>query len=88
MLEGIFYKIGERVKIKGLYVCVPCGYKKLFKKGDRFTACTNCMRISKPISEQSIARAQENNEEIDEFSESEDEFVPNLETWELLQERE
>jgi hypothetical protein len=69
MFEEIMYKIGEIVRVSGLYVCVPCGYKKRLNAGDTFPSCVNCMQKQK--------------EEQDEFSP--DAFAVNLETWELLE---
>lgn len=69
MLEGIVYKVGEKVRVSGLYVCVPCGYRKRLSAGDTFPSCTNCLRKQQ--------------EEVDEFDP--DAFAENLETWELLE---
>ena len=82
MTGAILYKVGQKVKINGLYVCVPCGYKKRYTVGDVFAPCTGCMRVSRPVSDVEFQEAEEMGEEIDEFDE--DIAAPNLETWELL----
>jgi len=84
MIEGILYKVGEKVRISGLYVCVPCGYKKKLEVGNTFPPCEGCMRISRPVSDTEIQEAAERGEEIDEFDK--EAFAPNLETWELVKE--
>jgi len=84
MLGAIIYKIGEKVQISGLYVCVPCGYKRKFAAGDVFAECMGCMKTSKPVSDEEIQEAEERGEEIDEFDK--EAFASNLETWELLKE--
>lgn len=72
------------MQINGLYVCVPCGYKKRYSVGEVFGPCTGCMRVSKPISNTELKEAEERGEEIDEFAE--EAVAPDLETWELLKE--
>ena len=78
------YKVGEEVVINGLYVCVPCGYKKKFVIGDTFPQCLDCMRTSKPIADVEYNEAKEQGVEVNEFDEGA--FAPNLETWELIKE--
>jgi len=43
MLEGLIYKGGTRIRISGVYVCVPCGYRRRFNKGEIFPRCIKCM---------------------------------------------
>jgi hypothetical protein len=38
------FKVGEAVQKAGIYICVPCGYKKKYKAGERFARCLSCMR--------------------------------------------
>jgi len=45
------YKIGEMVRVAGLYVCVPCGYRKRLNAGDTFPSCLNCMRKQQELDE-------------------------------------
>ncbi|MBI3572902.1 MAG: hypothetical protein HY092_01745 [Candidatus Kerfeldbacteria bacterium] len=33
---------GDKVPTDGEYVCVPCGYHKVYKSGDEFTECISC----------------------------------------------
>ena len=84
MIEGILYKVGEKVKIRGVYVCVPCGYKRKFKIGDIFSSCLGCMRVSRWISETEFSAAEERGETIDEFDD--EACAPDLEVWELVRE--
>ena len=44
---GNTFNIGDRVQKGGMYVCVPCGYKKQFKKGDVFPRCFVCLEGKK-----------------------------------------
>ncbi len=37
------YKIGTVVEEDGYYICVPCGSKRYFKKGSRFSSCLSCV---------------------------------------------
>ena len=55
------YEVGSRVKENGWYVCVPCGYKRMLKKGERFPSCLRCMEES----ENEYARDLELWEKID-----------------------
>lgn len=41
------YNKGDMVVDEGTYVCVPCGYRRHFKKGDQFTECLSCFSGSK-----------------------------------------
>ena len=41
--QDMIYKVGDIVAETGIYVCVPCGYKKHLKKRERFPACIACM---------------------------------------------
>lgn len=36
------YKVGQIAEESGYYICVPCGYKKYFAAGRRFTSCLKC----------------------------------------------
>lgn len=38
----IIFDAGSTVTESGYYVCVPCGDKRYFKAGSRFTACLKC----------------------------------------------
>ena len=37
------YEVGTVVEESGWYICVPCGYKKHLRKGDRFSSCMKCL---------------------------------------------
>lgn len=41
--DGLIYKVGVVVPEDGYYVCAPCGNKKFFKAGMRFTSCLKCL---------------------------------------------
>jgi len=43
-LEQVTFDIGERVPKDGVYTCVPCGYKKKLRAGDRFPKCLGCLK--------------------------------------------
>lgn len=36
------YKVGQIAEESGYYICVPCGYKRRFVAGERFTSCLKC----------------------------------------------
>lgn len=36
------YKVGQAAEESGCYICAPCGYKKYFVAGERFTSCLRC----------------------------------------------
>lgn len=36
------YKVGQTAEESGCYICVPCGYKRYFTAGERFTNCLKC----------------------------------------------
>ena len=38
------FNIGDKVEIEGNYVCVPCGYHRRYKKGERFERCFKCLK--------------------------------------------
>ena len=38
------FRVGDTVELAGMYVCVPCGYKKFFTKGKIFPRCFACMK--------------------------------------------
>jgi len=38
---------GDVVEREGTYVCVPCGYRRHFRHGDRFTECMSCLAGTK-----------------------------------------
>ena len=82
MIEGILYKLGEKVKIRGLYVCVPCGYKRRLKRGNVFPSCIGCMSVSRWVTNDEFLEAEAMGEEVDEFDE--EACAPDLEIWELL----
>ncbi len=37
------YKIGDIAPVRGMYMCVPCGYVQEFNGGDIFTTCELCL---------------------------------------------
>ncbi len=37
------YNKGEVVQEDGSYICVPCGYRKAYQKGEHFTECISCL---------------------------------------------
>ena len=39
----VFYKIGDKVPVHGMYMCIPCGYVQEFKEGVLFTTCELCL---------------------------------------------
>lgn len=41
------YSVGTKVPESGYYICVPCGYKKHFKKGATFPQCFGCLKGEK-----------------------------------------
>jgi hypothetical protein len=43
------YKVGSAVLEDGHYICVPCGMKKYFKAGERFTNCVKCLGKSRKM---------------------------------------
>lgn len=80
------YRVGERVPINGLYVCVPCGYRMSLAEGDVFPACIRCMRVSRPADAEEKGESAENTGEsavVDEFDE--ELVAENLELWEFLE---
>lgn len=38
----ITFNKGDAVPQTGQYVCAPCGFKKDFSKGEKFTECISC----------------------------------------------
>lgn len=36
------YEVGTAVEENGWYICVPCGYKRYLREGDRFPNCMKC----------------------------------------------
>lgn len=40
------YSRGQEVSDEGIYVCVPCGYKHHYKKGETFGECISCLANS------------------------------------------
>lgn len=38
------YHVGDHAPEEGEYVCVPCGYRKRFGAGERFTECVSCLK--------------------------------------------
>lgn len=45
--EKISYSRSQEVPTSGIYVCVPCGYKHPYTKGDHFGECVSCLAGSK-----------------------------------------
>jgi hypothetical protein len=45
--QNATFNVGSTVQKDGTYVCVPCGAKKKFKKGQVFTRCFSCMKKEK-----------------------------------------
>jgi len=43
MIKNNIYNKGDTVPENGIYVCVPCGYKKELKVGNIFSECTSCL---------------------------------------------
>lgn len=84
MFEKSTYRVGERVRRGGQYVCVPCGYKRIFAAGEVFPPCINCMRVSRPVSDDEFEEAALRGDAIDEFDN--DAVAPNFEVWELVEE--
>lgn len=41
------FNVESRVPQNGTYICVPCGYKKEFKKDDCFPSCFACLEGKK-----------------------------------------
>jgi len=74
MSENKIYKKGEDVPEKGIYVCVPCGFKKDLDIGDKFSECTSCL-------------ATDNNKD-GENDEEEKEYIESTGMWEKLVEEE
>ena len=38
------FEIDSMAKQDGMYICVPCGYKKRFRQGDIFPRCFSCLK--------------------------------------------
>lgn len=38
---------GDQVEADGEYICVPCGFKKKYQKGENFSECLSCMAGAK-----------------------------------------
>ncbi len=41
------FNVESIVPKSGIYICVPCGYKRAFKKGDCFPLCFSCLEGKK-----------------------------------------
>ena len=41
---GDTFNIGDKVKVNGKYICVPCGYKRMYSTGEGFTRCYSCLK--------------------------------------------
>ncbi|MEX0668818.1 MAG: hypothetical protein WD061_03720 [Candidatus Saccharimonadales bacterium] len=41
--KGTVFDVGEEITCSGLYVCVPCGYKKEFVEGNILPRCFDCI---------------------------------------------
>lgn len=37
------YNKGEAVPAPGEYVCVPCGFRRIYQSGEQFGECTSCL---------------------------------------------
>jgi len=37
------FRTGEKIEKSGWYICVPCGYKKRLKEGEKFPSCLSCL---------------------------------------------
>lgn len=44
---GDTFNVETRVPQNGTYICVPCGYKKEFKKDECFPLCFSCLEGKK-----------------------------------------
>ena len=55
MAENNIYNKGDAVPEHGMYVCVPCGYKKELKSGDTFGECTSCLAGTEEGNEEYVA---------------------------------
>jgi len=44
-----FYRVGELVNDEGWYICVPCGYRKLYKRGEEVVECISCLEAHKDV---------------------------------------
>jgi len=49
------YIIGETVPEDGNYSCIPCGYKKELKKGEKFPECIACLESHKVVNMDEVA---------------------------------
>ncbi|MBU0964372.1 hypothetical protein KKC06_05025 [Patescibacteria group bacterium] len=41
--ENKTHSKGEAVPEAGIYVCVPCGFKKEYQEDEKFGECTSCL---------------------------------------------
>ena len=41
---GDTFNIGDKVKVDGKYICVPCGYQRMYSTGEVFTRCYSCLK--------------------------------------------
>ena len=67
--------VGKKAQVSGVYVCVPCGYKRSFSAGETFPTCIAC--LGKGVTQ------------TNDFGDLEADGEPiaaDLETWELLKE--
>ena len=44
VLKGDTFDVGEKVKVEGEYICVPCGYKRKYNQGEIFQRCFHCLK--------------------------------------------
>lgn len=42
--RGDTFNIGEEVYVEGMYICVPCGYKRRYNRGEKFIRCFKCLK--------------------------------------------
>lgn len=48
--QSVLFEVGEEASQDGYYICVPCGNKRFFKKGQKFPSCLNCLSEDKTTS--------------------------------------
>lgn len=49
--ENQTFARGEDVPDDGKYVCVPCGFNRDFKAGEKFGECSSCITGGKPATD-------------------------------------
>ena len=45
--KGDTFDVGSKVLRNGTYICVPCGYRSEFSRGDTFPQCFGCLKGKK-----------------------------------------